>query len=82
MGQFNPRLQPKFRFSTFTVHMNVHGCFLAGEEIEAERSCSKNCRAQAMFSIEEDEKRPFNGAERPLSNRAVYSLSWAWRDFA
>jgi hypothetical protein len=51
MGQFNHRLQPIFCFPTFTIHMNVHARFFAGEEIEAELSCSKNRRTQAMRSI-------------------------------
>jgi hypothetical protein len=46
LRQFDCRFQPEFRLTALTLNMNVHSCFFAGKEIEAEPSCSKNCRAQ------------------------------------
>ena len=46
LRQFNFRFQPEFRLTALRINMNVHSCFLAGKAIEAEPSCSKNCRAQ------------------------------------
>ena len=46
LRQFNVRFQPELRLTALTIHMNVFSRFLAGKEIEAEPSCSKNCRAQ------------------------------------
>ena len=49
--QFNFRRQPEFRLTALTIHMDVHSCFFAGKEIEAEPSCSKNCWAQQCLLI-------------------------------
>ena len=38
LRRFNYRLQPELRLAALTIHMNVHSCFLAGKEIEAEPS--------------------------------------------
>jgi hypothetical protein len=50
LRQFDFRFQPEFRLTALTINMNLHSCFLAGKEIEADPPALKIVGPNSVFS--------------------------------